>query len=762
MENYKSKRREVVESLSKPSHISFIALGIAIALAVLVIVLTLFNTLTMRSASTTNADDYVSELTSQIAGTFSTEQQDLKTNVTAISEAISFFVQDGLAETSSDDYLTTYLSSVRASSKFSFLDYLRNDGSSILVGVASDGATDDLNLLHPGVAEAVQKGECEAYIDGEYILFSAPVKLGDDSAGVLVGGYQIARFTEMVSLQTYRDECNFCLTNREGKLIMAAGDERFEGLKPILEANNFSSKQMANELKNGIYNGKNGVLSITYADGETYLLGYAPVDGEDWMLLMLMPENLFSGTYSGYMNRAFLLTVGSAILFFVMVVLIIHAYRSHRNKLESIAFADPVTGGPNNSEFQMNYERLCNNAYSPEYAIVVLDIRDFKLFNDAGGFALGDAVLRHVYKTIENNIDEKDWEFAARTEMDHFFICMHENDPKKIQKRLDKITDEVNDHQEKEIADFKIQFDQGACIVDSPSAKIEDLQERARVARKTAQTTGSLDCVFFDDEMRTNVHRERVMSQMAEQSMANREFVVYYQPKVSISSGKVKGAEALVRWVHPQHGLISPAMFIEPLEKTGQIQALDRYVFDDVCAWLKKRQDSGKYMFPISVNLSRAHFWKENFVDEFVEIADKYDIDRQYIEFEITETYFTDASKRERIKDAIEQMHDAGFRCDVDDFGVGYSSLSLVHQMDVDVLKFDRSFFTDLSDEKSRTVVRCLINMAKELQMEMVIEGIETQDQIDFLVAEGCDLIQGYYYSKPLSESEFDAWVDAR
>lgn len=242
--------------------------------------------------------------------------------------------------------------------------------------------------------------------------------------------------------------------------------------------------------------------------------------------------------------------------------------------------------------------------------------------------------------------------------------------------------------------------------------------------------------------------------------MKNHDFLVYYQPKVSMSTGKIKGAEALVRWNHPEKGLISPALFIPVLEDSGNISKLDKYVYEDVCIWLANRQKSNKPMFPISINLSRNHFWKDNFLKEYVDIADKYGVNHDYIEFEITETAFMGEEKHKKIKDGIRQMHENGFRCSVDDFGVGYSSLSLVHEMDVDILKFDRSFFLDLEDEKSQKLVRSLINMANELQLGIIIEGIETQDQIDFLKHEKCDVIQGYFYSKPLPEKEFDKWVD--
>lgn len=454
------------------------------------------------------------------------------------------------------------------------------------------------------------------------------------------------------------------------------------------------------------------------------------------------------------------LSVLAAILVFAGIIVVMWVKNRHGNhSLMRLAYEDELTGGPNNAAFQLCYEELQRSGKPTEYAIALIDVKDFKLINEVGGYRAGDLTIRYVYQMIQEEIDANQGEFAARAEMDHFFVCFHENERDAIQARLDRIRKNVNASPRIQDRGFTVEFRQGACIVRDETLSITELEDRARIAKSASSRGADNLCAFYTDAMHDKIFADHLLDHMAELSLENREFEVYYQPKVSMSTGKIKGAEALVRWNHPQQGLISPGQFIPVLEETGRIQAVDRYVFEEVCRWLSERESQGLPMFPVSINLSRMHFWKENFLQDYIDIADKHHTNRAYIEFEITETVFMEESKLAKIKDGIAQMHAAGFRCAVDDFGVGYSSLSLVHDMDVDVLKFDRSFFVSLEEEKSQKVVRCLINMANELQMGIVIEGIETQAQIDFLKDEACDVIQGFYFSKPLAEHDFDEWA---
>lgn len=760
MKDYSRNKLHYLGEEGKPSKLSMLLFVAVIVFALFVVAFSLWNTIAMQHASKESAREYVSELVVQIAGTVSTDQNDKKVMLSGMSDAVELLLADGVQETSSEEYLQSYLNSVNSAGQFAYLVYLRNSGEPVKAGSFDSNAAVNIDFSHPVVEEALEKNECVAYIESDEVLFAVPVGSGTAPDGVLVGGVDASTLRDLVDVQTYRDESNFCVTNQDGKLLVASGDGRFEQLAELFENGSESSNSISAELENDLKNSTVDVIDVRFDDGKGYFLACAPVDGEDWVMLTLLPVDLFSGAYLAYMVRALACTLGAAVVFVVLLWLLRSVYSSTRKHLEQLAYTDELTGGINEAEFQARFDALKRKEDPLQYSIVMLDIKDFKLVNEAAGFSQGDQVLRRVYTSISLLLSARKSEFVARSEMDHYFVCLRENTLEGIQERLDTITKQVNKDCFTSNNAYSIEFWQGACVVDDAEADAVIFMERARIAGHNSNSRNFKRCVLFNDEMQKSIYENRKLDRLAEASIRNHDFVVYYQPKVSMSTGKAKGAEALVRWNHPEKGFISPADFIPVLEESGRIQALDQYVFEEVCRWIVSRNREGKPVVPVSVNLSRVHFWHDGFVDDYVAIADKYAIDRSYVEFEVTETVFAEEAWREKIKEGIRRMHEYGFRCAVDDFGVGYSSLSLVHEMDVDILKFDRSFFTELGAEKSQIIARNLINMASELHIEVVIEGIETQEQIDFLMNEQCDVVQGYYYSKPLPELEFDAFIE--
>lgn len=265
-------------------------------------------------------------------------------------------------------------------------------------------------------------------------------------------------------------------------------------------------------------------------------------------------------------------------------------------------------------------------------------------------------------------------------------------------------------------------------------------------------------CVFYDQKIMETIKRNHKLENLFESSIENHDFEMYLQPKIEVGSWKLRGAEALVRWNHPEEGMIFPSEFIPLFEMDGKIQELHRYMFEETCKFIMERQRAGKALFPISVNIARNHFQTLDFPDKFVAIADKYNVPRNLLEFELTERIFVDEHSIENIKEGMHRIHEMGFLCSIDDFGAGYSSLGLLREFEIDVLKLDRSFFMDMSDKKSRNIIKCLIELAKNMNVQTVAEGIETKEQMIELRDLPCNLIQGYIFSKPLSVSEFEKW----
>lgn len=770
MNTYEENRQQYITSLGKMKKKPSTVLVLIAIFAVVIIVCSVYNAMSMEKYSRKNARDYVTRLTEQAATTMEQDVKDRKIMLTSVADSIELLLNDNIKETSKDEYLENYLTSYQETSQFAYLIYQREKKDNMIIGQLPDDLQKKLDAnpksvyALDAVKKAIKQKQCVAYVEDGNIIFAKPIYRDRKLESVVCAGVSKDEFQRTLSMQIFGVESSYCVTNTEGKMLLTSQKDLFTQADELFHSGTDEMNKAKGQLESDIEKTQSGIIELTLDDGKVYYFSYVPIAGQNWIVMTIVPVDVLSSEYQIYMTRALVCAVGAAIVFLILVSLLARNYNRAKRSLEKLTFIDGLTGGRNNTDFQMHYAKIQRKGNPCDYSIVFLDVKDFKLINEARGFETGDETLKYVHDCIKSQLDEEKHEAVTRAEMDHFFVCLCEITREQIQKRIDDILFVINNGEGgkdfRERLEFHIEFTQGACIIEDWRVDIATLQERARLASKYQDHSSLNRCVLFTEDMEQKTYQDRNLDHLAEQSIANHEFEVYYQPKVSMSSNFVKGAEALVRWNHPEKGIIPPGQFIPILEESGRIQKLDRYVFEEVCRWLHEREANGRSMFPISINLSRSHFWQDNFLQKYVEIADKYNTNRNYIEFEITETVFMDDVKLQKVKEGIRQMHEYGFKCAVDDFGVGYSSISLINKMDVDILKFDRSFFTNLSNEKSQKIVRCLFNMAQQLNLEMVIEGIETQDQIDFLQKEACDIVQGYFYSKPLPEEEFNTWVD--
>ena len=254
----------------------------------------------------------------------------------------------------------------------------------------------------------------------------------------------------------------------------------------------------------------------------------------------------------------------------------------------------------------------------------------------------------------------------------------------------------------------------------------------------------------------SNVAKENKLNSMFEDSLKNGDFKVYLQPKINLTNNECRGAEALVRWINPEEGFISPGEFIDLFERNDKIIELDLYVFEEVCKIIRDWIDRGEKIIPISVNLSRKHIKNLDFLYNFIEIKNKYDIPDKLIEFEILESVAIDNEKVSLLDSVMKQMHQNGFLCSLDDFGFGYSSLVFLGKLNIDTIKLDRRFFEDLKNERSRTVINGFIKICKELGVNVVAEGIENEEQLEYLKEIDCGLVQGFVFSKAIDVDSFE------
>lgn len=600
---------------------------------------------------------------------------------------------------------------------------------------------------------------------GEF-CYAAPI-YRDDQVKYVVSGISgrdsiqkmitVEGITEGITEET-GDRTYSCIVDQEGEIVVAPdGKEEFLKLYGRLNKNNNSEDVV--KVQENLKNGKDGLFKLTM-DGQEKFVGYSVLGINDWILLTIMPPDMFTGIPHMYIIRTNILVFLITLLSIIFFVILYKIYEDSKMKLVELAYYDELTNGINNRAFDLRYQALKNKIQPSEYSVVLLDIRDFKIVNQKYGSNMGDKLLSLVYQIIESRTQKEKNEFVTRSEMDRFFVFLNISDHNEIQDWADKTIGAIRSYQGNDFPYYTLKFKVSCCIVDDLSLNIREFQDRARMGLQNSQNRELDSVVFYSEEIGEKIKRDHQLLNRFDEALENCEFQAYLQPKVELQTGKLAGAEALVRWKNESGEIVPPNHFIPVLELSGKIQKLDIYIFEKICQFLEKRENIGKNQYPISVNLSRNHFNNIDFLDEFVKIIDKYHISRSFIEFELTETIFLDEEGRKRVKECINRMHELGFRCSMDDFGIGYSSLSLLREFDVDVLKLDRTFFGDLSNKKARDIISTLMELARKLNIEVVAEGIEMQSQIDYLRSVKCDQVQGYFFSRPLPIDAFEKWEE--
>lgn len=433
--------------------------------------------------------------------------------------------------------------------------------------------------------------------------------------------------------------------------------------------------------------------------------------------------------------------------------------QEYNRSLHKLAFSDEVTKGYNRRKFDFVAGDAIRSHQPGTYALVWLNLQKFKIVNDIAGVEAGDRVLKYIYQKLQEHLEED--EYAVRLFSDNFILLIKMGQDKSIETRLNECILDINRYNEKEEYKFYLTFIAGIYPINEPQISITYMQDRAHAAIKSKKDLNSDLCIFsyYNEEIRVKMLDEKDIENRMREALKNHEFEVYLQPKYSLKKECIAGAEALVRWNHPQRGFLPPSEFIPIFESNGFIIQLDLYVFEKVCELLKKWMDSGKEIIPISVNMSRSHFSKSGFLDEYVRIKNKYGIPAQYLEIELTETLVFE--NPDIFVNIIQMIHNEGFSCSMDDFGSGYSTLNTLKDLEVDTIKLDKAFFSSakMNNDKENIIIRSMLDMAKSLNMTTVAEGIETIDQTSFLRDTSCDFIQGYVFSKPLSILGFEKLI---
>lgn len=429
-----------------------------------------------------------------------------------------------------------------------------------------------------------------------------------------------------------------------------------------------------------------------------------------------------------------------------------------RNALERgkmiVAEMDTVTGCYTKIKFFQQVREMLAEVVDETFAFVRFDIDRFKMINNFYGFKEGDRVLKNVASELRKMSQTFGNFVYGRLENDVFACCM----PYK-QENVDLLVNAMQIKMKKVNKDYNIKVSYGVYLIDDCDMDVADMYDRASLAAKNCKGKFMENVAYYDSSMIENMRHEQSIINEVNRALEEEQFQVFLQPKVNLMTGRAYGAEALVRWKHPEKGMISPADFVPIYERNGIIGRLDQYMWRHVCALLRKWIDEGKNPDPISVNVSRVNIYNPHLLEIFKKLIAEYKIPAHLLNLELTESAFME--DQDLVMKTMSKLHQIGFQIMMDDFGSGYSSLNILKDMEVDYLKIDMKFLAeDEFNGKGEKVLTSVIRMAKWLHMPSIVEGVETAEQVDFLKCIGCEYAQGYYFAKPMSVEDYEAFVE--
>ena len=593
------------------------------------------------------------------------------------------------------------------------------------------------------------KDDAEAFLATEgrdYIITdnenNVIYRKGEDTCSYRGGMAEIINSDNKV--QIYYDNNDKCLELSDGKL-----DVKFSPTFKIIKEKGiiksiFSSDEQQEDFTIPMY----FWITVDFSNGRGKLIGKASYD------LKLKEVVLVLGII-------LVLAIVAVALYIALIIRIIKKYH-RRKQILKVFFTDDVTLGHNWMWFTIKNEQMLRKKKNDRnnYAILNIEFVKYNTFCVCHSVEEGIKALQAINRTILKSIQKT--EDCAHHGLSSFAVLMQYADEAVLKKKIQFILRKLEGVEKL----HKFAFHVGIALLPAKQLEngsfesrkdidIEKVYNNACAATATLEMSDDSAIAFFDDKLVEEQRWIDIVNEKQQQAVDNEEFVIYYQPKYNPKTNELKGAEALIRWQSPEFGFVTPGRIIPIYEKNGFITEIDHYMLKHVARDQKRWLDAGFKCVPISVNVSRAHFIESDLAEQIRDTVDNEGAPRELIEIELTESAFFDDKKA--LISIIERLKSYGFIVSMDDFGAGYSSLNSLKDMPLDVLKLDADFFRGESEGgRGEKVVSEVIRLAKVLDMHTVAEGVEDKDQVDFLAKLDCDMIQGYYYAKPMPGADYE------
>lgn len=707
-----------------------------------VVLLTLLNHVMLQQTR-----QYLGEISNQCRATI---EKQIEGDLLTI-QGISAFFDDTLDEQSIIERLETE----NNRNPFIRMSYIDRNYRATVVDIDGSVYT-DVDMSDQPVIEAVMNGTLglsdimhDRLADEDIVLYATPVYQDDEIVGVMGATRSVDSFSTIIQQPLFGTHGLNLVIRQSGEVILAL-DEILQEQGNFLEMINFDS-QTRKKLEQAI--ATQSAYTFSFEDsgrqywGTINTLGY-----NDWYLVSVVPADYIN---QGYQQMMFVFIVTILLLIIVFSFLLLytnHIRHVSTQRIERLAYYDDITGAYNTHKFmELAAARLSEDK---NYALVLLDLHGFKFINASFGFSVGDRLLCGVSDILSRALGAD--EIYYHRFADQFGFLLHTQDESVIRKRVTAIMDAISAFELVPGDSHPIHCYCGIKVNQSNSNELNIglMQDRAAAALAQVKNLHGNHLAFYDHTLLERAQHKNHIEQYMHAALRNREFIAYLQPKYDLHTEHIVSAEALVRWQRPDGSLVPPGDFIPIFEQNGFITQLDLYIFEEVCRTQRRWLDEGLPIVPISVNQSRLLFYQKNYLETVHGLVSKYDLDPKYIIIEVTESLAT--NKAEEIASVISGLHALGFSVSMDDFGSGYSSLNVLRKLSIDELKLDRDFLSSTELEtRSRIILRNILELARELHITTVCEGVETRIQADQLRDMGCDIAQGYFFSRPIDIESF-------
>lgn len=584
-------------------------------------------------------------------------------------------------------------------------------------------------------------------------VYSVPIKnKSGDVIAILFGISDTEDFLQSFQISTFNGKGYTYLIDSKGNVIKGSfqnqGFEMTNILKNLKEHPKQNEKAI-NALTNGI---KNHTGCSLYFNNHGYRYGvFASLDISDWSLMTVVPESVLQERIQPIMTAIRLLCIVMFIIFLLVLIYIITRRTKTEQYLKNIAYIDSLTNLYNKVYLQDNFDYIAQKADNKKLALVIYNIRKFKMINEIYGTSIGNELLRQI-GDILNKTRKYAKEIVVHDHADEFAVLYFYDEQRELEKRIQDIIEKIHimKYSKNQII---INMAVGIYKIHDLSYSFEKIYNYAKIATNQNKNRNANSFTYYSDELGDKeIHQKRLDDSIRE-GIQKKEFKAWFQPKFDCHTQKIVGCEALARWYKDDGTILTPYHFIELSEKIGLIREIDELIFEDVCIKIKEWERQGLPCIPISINLSRAYLNNLNAIDHLKQLLDKYEVSSEYIQLEITESSIVD--NEQQLNELISKMHRLGFKVLLDDFGTGYSSLMSINSLNFDILKIDKSFVDSIGNENGNFIIQYTVKLGRKLGMEVLVEGVENEEQYQFLKELDCDTIQGYYFSKPLPHQDF-------